>query len=174
MDLVAKAADVTYKHVPYDGGAPAIIATISGETQVTTQLAAEQIDMILAKRLRPLATIGNQPLEVQGYGVIEPLSRTLANFTAPVNYFGIFVPDGVPEFVIRTLDAAWAQKISTSAALKEYARSRGALFSPLYGDRAQKAVFPAVQANAWQQFESGKAKISPAALGIPKPQNRKP
>jgi hypothetical protein len=30
-------------------------------------------------------------------------------------------------------------------------------------------VFPAVQANAWLLFESGKAKVSPDTVGIPKP-----
>ena len=36
MDLIAKAADVTYRHVTYDGGLPAVIATVSGETDATT------------------------------------------------------------------------------------------------------------------------------------------
>ena len=34
---------------------------------------------------------------------------------------------------------------------------------------AQKAVFPAVQANAWMLFENGKTKVSPDTVGIPKP-----
>ena len=37
------------------------------------------------------------------------------------------------------------------------------------GDAAQKAVFPAVQANAWLLYDSGKAKVSPDTVGIPKP-----
>jgi hypothetical protein len=70
-------------------------------------------------------------------------------FTAPANYFGIFVPKGVPDEVVKTLEKAWTDVISKSEALKKYATSRGALFAPLAGDAAQKAVFPAVQANAW-------------------------
>ena len=42
--------------VTYDGGNPAVVATASGEADVTTQLAVEQADMIRGKRLRPLAT----------------------------------------------------------------------------------------------------------------------
>jgi hypothetical protein len=53
--------------------------------------------------------------------------------------------------------------------MKKYATSRGALFSPLSGEAAQKAVFPAVQANAWNLFNSGKAKVSPDTVGIAKP-----
>ena len=45
----------------------------------------------------------------------------------------------------------------------------GALFAPSSGEAAQKAVFPAVQANAWLLFDTGKAKVSPDTVGIPKP-----
>ena len=46
---------------------------------------------------------------------------------------------------------------------------RGALFAPSSGEAAQKAVFPAIQANAWLLFNGGKAKVSPDTVGIPKP-----
>ncbi len=55
MELIAKVAGVKYRHVTYDGGNPAVVATVSGEAEVTTQLAVEQADMIRGKRLRPLA-----------------------------------------------------------------------------------------------------------------------
>jgi tripartite-type tricarboxylate transporter receptor subunit TctC len=169
MERIAQAAGVTYKNVTYDGGAPAVVATVSGETQATTQLAVEQTEMILGKRLRPLAVIGDKPLQIEGYGTIEPLTNVLPNLKSPVNYFGIFVPPGVPDEVTKTLDKVWAEKMPQDAALKQYATKRGALFSPIAGEEAQKAVAPAVQANAWQQFNSGKAKVSPDTLGIPKP-----
>ena len=55
MELIAKVTDVKYRHVTYDGGNPAVVATVAGETEVTTQLAAEQAQMIRGKRLRALA-----------------------------------------------------------------------------------------------------------------------
>jgi tripartite-type tricarboxylate transporter receptor subunit TctC len=169
MEAIAKVTGVKYRHVTYDGGNPAVVATVSGEADVTTQLAVEQADMIRGKRLRPLATVSDKALELEGYGTIPPLSQLVPGFTAPANYFGIFVPKGVPDDVVKTLEKAWADVISKSEALKKYATSRGALFAPLYGDAAQKAVFPAVQANAWLLFEGGKAKVSPDTVGIPKP-----
>ena len=65
----------------YDGGNPAVVATVAGETDVTTQLAVEQADMIRGKRLRPLATVSDKPLELEGYGTIPPLSTTVPGFT---------------------------------------------------------------------------------------------
>jgi tripartite-type tricarboxylate transporter receptor subunit TctC len=169
MELISKVTGVKYRHVTYDGGNPAVVATVSGEAEVTTQLAVEQADMIRGKRLRPLAAVSDKPLELEGYGTIPPLSATLPGFTAPANYFGIFIPKGVPDEVVKTVERIWAQNIVKSEALKKYATSRGALFNPQYGDAAQKAVFPAIQANAWVLYEGGKAKVSPDTVGIPKP-----
>ena len=169
MELISKVTGVKYRHVTYDGGNPAVVATVAGEADVTTQLAVEQADMIRGKRLKPLATVSDKPLELEGYGSIPPLADTLPGFTAPTNYFGIFIPKGVPDEVIKTLEKAWAEQIVKSEALKKYADSRGALFAPQFGEAAQKAVFPAVQANAWLLFDGGKAKVSPDTVGIPKP-----
>ncbi|MEO8923364.1 MAG: tripartite tricarboxylate transporter substrate binding protein [Caldimonas sp.] len=169
MDLISKATGVKYKDVSYDGGNPAVVAAVAGEADLTTQLAVEQADMIRGKRLRPLATVSDKPLELEGYGTIPPLSNTIPGFSAPANYFGIFIPNGVPDEVIKTVEKIWADNISKSEALKKYAASRGALFAPSYGEAAQKAVYPAVQANAWMLFENGKAKVSPDTVGIAKP-----
>ena len=169
MDLIAKATGVKYKDVSYDGGNPAVVAAVAGEADLTTQLAVEQADMIRGKRLRPLATVSDKPLELEGYGTIPPLSATIPGFSAPANYFGIFIPKGVPDEVVKTVEKIWADGIARSDALKKYAASRGALFAPSYGDAAQKAVYPAVQANAWMLFDSGKAKVSPDSVGIAKP-----
>ena len=169
MELISKSTQVKYRHVTYDGGNPAVVATVAGEADVTTQLAVEQADMIRGKRLRPLATVSDKPLELEGYGSIPPLSNTLPGFSAPANYFGIFIPKGVPDDVVKTVERIWNEQIVKSEALKKYATSRGALFNPLQGEAAQKAVFPAIQANAWLLFDGGKAKVSPDTVGIPRP-----
>jgi tripartite-type tricarboxylate transporter receptor subunit TctC len=169
MEAIAKVTGVKYRHVTYDGGAPAVVSTVAGETDVSTQLAVEQADMIRGKRLRPLAVVGDKPLDIEGYGTIPPLSEMIPGFTAPANYFGIFIPKGVPDEVIETLEKIWADNIKGNEALKKYAVSRGALFLPLSGDAAQKAVFPAIQVNAWLMADGNKAKVSPDTVGIPKP-----
>jgi tripartite-type tricarboxylate transporter receptor subunit TctC len=169
MDLLAKAAGITYRNVTYDGGTPAVIATVSGEADATSQLASEEADMIRARKLRPLFTFSDKPLELEGYGTIPPLSATLAGFTAPINYFGIFIPKGVPADVIAAVHQAWTTSIATSDVLKKYCVAHGALFAPVDGEAAQKAAFPAVQANAWMLFNTGQAKVKPDTVGIPAP-----
>src|SRR4051812_16231604 len=169
MDQIVKATGVKYKEVSYDGGNPAVVATIAGEADLTTQLPAEQADLTPGKPLRPRATGSAKPLALEGFGTIPPLSATVPGFTAPANYFGIFLPKGTPDEVVKTLEKIWSEQMVKSEALKKYATTRGALFNPLAGDAAQKAVFPAVQTNAWNLQASGKTKVSPDTVGIPKP-----
>ncbi|MGH8732796.1 MAG: Bug family tripartite tricarboxylate transporter substrate binding protein, partial [Burkholderiales bacterium] len=107
MEAISRATGVKYRHVTYDGGNPAVVATVAGETQVTTQLAVEQAEMIRGKRLRPLAVFADKPLEIEGHGRIEAITQTVPSMKIPTNYFGIFVPKGVPPQVVATLDRIW-------------------------------------------------------------------
>ncbi|RYF41214.1 MAG: tripartite tricarboxylate transporter substrate binding protein, partial [Comamonadaceae bacterium] len=169
MEAISRATGVKYRHVTYDGGNPAVVATVSGETDLTTQLAVEQAEMIRGKRIRPLATVSDRPLEIEGFGTIEPISKAIPGFKAPANYFGIFIPKGVPPEVVATVEKIWADNIASSTAIKAYAVNRGALFAPVAGEAAQTAAFPAIQANAWLLHSTGKTKVAPDTVGIAKP-----
>jgi tripartite-type tricarboxylate transporter receptor subunit TctC len=92
IESFTRALGLTYKHVSYDGGNPAVIATVAGETEITSQLAVEQASMIRGKRLRPLAVLSDQPLELEGYGTIPAVTSAVKGYRPEPNYFGIFVP----------------------------------------------------------------------------------
>ncbi len=169
MEAISRATGVKYRHVTYDGGNPAVVATVAGETQVTTQLAVEQAEMIRGKRIRPLAAVSDKALDIEGFGVIEPITRTVPGMKIPTNYFGVFVPRGVPAEVVATLEKVWGADIAKSEAIRKYATSRGALFAPASGAEAQAAALPAVQANAWLLHAGGKTKVAPDTVGIAKP-----
>lgn len=169
MEAISRATGVKYRHVTYDGGNPAVVATVSGETDLTTQLAVEQAEMIRGKRIRPLATVSDQALEIEGYGTIEPVSKTIPGFKSATNYFGIFIPKGVPPEVVATVQKIWTENIARNAAIKAYATNKGALFAPVAGDAALAAAMPAIQANAWLLHSTGKTKVAPDTVGIAKP-----
>ena len=160
-------AGVKARQVTYDGGNPAVIATAGGETQVTTQLAVEQAEMIRAGRIRPLAVVGTKPLSLEGVPEIPAITKAIPTFPATDNYFGIFVPKGVPAAVTQTLDKIWDERIAKSEALKKYATSRGAIVAVVRGDAAKKAVMPAIQEMAWGLWERKEAKVDPKSVGIP-------
>ena len=169
IEAFTKALGLTYKHVAYDGGNPAVISTVSGETEVTTQLAVEQAQMIRGKRLRPLAVLSDRPLELEGFGAIPPITSAMSGYKPDANYFGIFVRKDVPPAVLQTLDMIWKDTIMNSEALKKYATANGAIAAPAYGDDALKVAMPAIQSTAWGLHEGGKSKVAPDTVGIPKP-----
>lgn len=166
MEAIAKAAGVKYRHVTYDGGNPAVIATVSGESDLTTQLAVEQTEMIKGKRLRPLAVVADQPLSIEGHGVIPPITQWLREFPKITTAFGIFIPKGVPAEVAATMDKIWAERIGKSEKIRQYAQQKGALFTPSSGKQAYDVVWPTVVADAYMLQEAGMAKVSPESIGI--------
>ena len=169
MEAIAKATGVKYRHVTYDGGNPAVISTVGGETQVTTQLASEQAEMIKGKRLRPLAVVGAKPLDIEGYGTIPPITNWVKNVPSVDTAFGIVIPKGVPADVVATVEKAWNERISKSEKLKAYAKARSVLFTPMAGNAAYDAVWPTVITDSWIINDAGMAKVSPEKLGFPRP-----
>jgi len=170
IELIKKYTGINYKHVTYDGGNPAVIATVSGEAEVVPQLAVEEADMIRGGKLRPLAVLSDKALTLQGYKEeIPPVTNWIKDFKAGPNYFGIFIPKGVPQEVVDTVSKLWTEVIGNSQKVKDYANSRGAFFAPSSGEDAQNKAFSYYQPVAWLYFEAGKAKVSPDTVGIPKP-----
>jgi tripartite-type tricarboxylate transporter receptor subunit TctC len=169
VESFTKALGLTYKHVTYDGGNPAVNATVAGETEITTQLAVEQAAMIRAGRIRPLAVLSDKPLELEGIGSIPPITASISGYKPDANYFGIFVSNKVPPAVLQTLDAVWDNVVAKSDVLKAYAARNGAQFAPVAGDAALKAAMPAIQGYAWLLHDGGKSKLAPDSIGIPRP-----
>ena len=171
METIRKAAPgVEYRHVTYDGGNPAVLSTVSGETQASAQLLVEMSEFIKGKRLIPLAVQADKPVTLEGYGEIPPVTKWLPNMPAPLNYFGIWVPKGTPEPVEQTMDMIWKKKIANSEPLKKYAAARAALFTPISGAEAEKEAMKMVTQTVWLYFDAGKAKASPDTIGIARPQ----
>lgn len=166
METIAKATGAKYRHVTYDGGNPAVVATVAGEAEVTTQLAVEMAEMIKAKRLRPLAVVADTALTIEGFGTIPPITQFVQNFPKVTTGFGIFIPKGVPADVVATVEKLWAERIAKSDKIRAYATSRGALFTPLFGKAAYDEVWPTVVSDAFLLQDAGMAKVTPESLGI--------
>ncbi|MEO4042832.1 tripartite tricarboxylate transporter substrate-binding protein [Hoeflea sp. CAU 1731] len=168
LAAIATAADIDPKQIVYDGGNPAILATVSGEAQATTQLALEQAEMIRAGRLTPLAAIGTTEIKL-GDLSIPPITAQLPNLPPAENFVGIYLPDGVPQEVLDTLEAVWTETLSGSKGLQQLCTSRGCGVKPVAGDEAMKSANPAIAAAAWGLYDRGDAKMSPEEMGIARP-----
>lgn len=169
MEAIVKYTGVKYKHVTYDGGNPAVIATVAGEAEVTTQLAVEEADMLKGGKLRALAVLDDKPLKLNGYGDIPAITEWIPEFQSAPNYFGIWVPSDAPAEVLAAFEEIWGTTIKNSQKLADYAAERGAVFNPSFGEEAKKRAMPYLQIIAWNYYAGGTAAISPDSIGIPKP-----
>ena len=163
---LADEADFDYNMITYDGGGPAAIAAASGEAMVTTQLAVEQTELIRGNRLRALAVLSDQPLTLEGVDPIPPITNWLPEMDLAPDYFGIFIPAGVPDEVIATMDKIWADQVQNSDAIKTYAETFGAVFAPSYGAEARTLAMPVVILEACSSVERGEAVNDPSTIGI--------
>lgn len=164
--LSGAAGNFPYNMITYDGGGPAAIAAASGEAMVTTQLAVEQTELIRGGRLKALAVLSDKPLELDGVAPIPPITNWLPEMELAPDYFGIFVPTGVPAEVIATLDRIWAEKVTTAPSLKTYAETFGAVFAPTFGAEARALAMPVVILEACDAVSRGEAVKDPSTIGI--------
>ncbi|RUT30053.1 tripartite tricarboxylate transporter substrate binding protein [Arsenicitalea aurantiaca] len=163
---ISDAGGFDYNMITYDGGGPAAIATASGEAMVTTQLAVEQTELIRGGRLKALAVLSDQELVLEGVDPIPPITNWLPEIDTAPDYFGIFLPRGVPDEVVATLDRIWEEEVMTSDAIREYAETYGAVFDPSFGEEARSRAMPVVIMEACSSVERGEAVNDPSTIGI--------
>ncbi|MCR4426520.1 MAG: tripartite tricarboxylate transporter substrate binding protein [Firmicutes bacterium] len=160
-------AKVDYKHVPYQGGAPAVTATVRGECDVVMQLSMEVTEMLRAKTLRAIAVMDSEPLEVEGYGVIPPITNWIPNHPTSGSYFGLFLPKNIPADALEAITDAF-KVAASSQTMQKFARDRGSKAVCIYGAEAEKANETAASLISWMLYDAGIAKKSPADFGIPR------
>lgn len=160
-----------FRAVAYDGDAPTMVATVSGEVMSTTQSGPGQSPMIKGKRVRPLAVLADAPLSIEGADVIPPITDFYPDFSAPgvTILVGVFLPADVPQEVVDRMDELWANEIANSEALQQYAAQNGSIFSPLTREEAGELSRAAVAETAWRMFDGGTTAMSPEELGIARP-----
>ena len=166
-ELLKAATGGDYKMVTYDGGNPAVKAAVAHETEVTTQLVAEQYEMLRAKKLKPLAAFTPDDVEIPGVGTIPSIKKALPNANTSYVLFGIWAPKGIPQEVVDTMGKVWDTKIKNSERLMKYAESKAQAVKVHWGDAAAESGMAATQVMAWQLYAGGKAKVKPDEVGIP-------
>lgn len=119
MSLFEQMANVSLVHVPYKGGAPAITALMSGETQVMIATLASAITQIQAGRLRAIAVSGDERLKS------VPDLPTIAESGLPgydMNpWIGLFAPAGTPKAIIEKLNKETARILKMPDVIQQLA-----------------------------------------------------
>ncbi|MGH7318909.1 MAG: Bug family tripartite tricarboxylate transporter substrate binding protein [Candidatus Rokuibacteriota bacterium] len=168
LEVVKSVVGVSMKHVPYAGGNPAVVATVSGESNVVMQLSLEQADMIRAKKLKPLVNTSNRTLIITGYGEIPPITKWYPSFPSTGSHFGLMVPKEVPKDVVAAISRAF-DVAAKSDALKKFADEKAVFLINLKEAEALAMAEETASVTTWTRFDNGAAKISPAQFNIARP-----
>lgn len=166
-----QAADISFNFIPYPGSAPAQNATIAGEVSVVVTSLAEQLQLLEAERLRPLALMADEPQEVAGFGLVPTAYEIvdgLSDDALLVQMLGIAVRADVPEEVIETLDAAFVAALA-SEPVERWATANAYTLSGLSGKDAQDELRRREAIYSWQLYDLDIVTISPDTLGIERP-----
>jgi tripartite-type tricarboxylate transporter receptor subunit TctC len=114
--LIEKETGARFKFVNFKGGGEAVLATVGGHVEITTENMSEMMPLLEAKKMRLLAVTGerrfkNAPdvptLKELGYNIFLATGR------------GWAMPPGVPKDAAAIMEAA-LKKVHDSPAYKEY------------------------------------------------------
>jgi tripartite-type tricarboxylate transporter receptor subunit TctC len=123
--MFASAAGLNLKHVPFNGGAPAVTALLGGHVDALASGPGPVLAHIKTGKLRPLANWGTKRIAVL------PDVPTFAELGyKDVEFYiwaGLFAPKDVPAPVIAKLRAA----VKASAATQEFTAAMERLGSPV-------------------------------------------
>ncbi|MBS1227095.1 MAG: hypothetical protein H6R17_372 [Proteobacteria bacterium] len=161
---------LAYKHIAYQGGAPAIIGGLSGEVDVVPQLLMEMVDHIRAGKMNALAVLMDQPFKLSGAADIPPITASVPEIKPYLpmgESFGIMVPKDTPANVVQAIDGAFKIAVASDT-VKKFAAEKGSVVLALSGDEAQAHVAKLASIVSWTLFDGGTAKISPEKFAIPR------
>jgi len=120
-ELLQFMSGIKWTHVPYKGAGPAVIATMSGETECAFTSTTGAVAHVKAGKLRGIAVTGTQRFAEL------PTVPTIAEAGVPgysvTGWYGLYAPAGTPQDIVRRLSE----------------ESRRALASPEIKDKLIKA-----------------------------------
>jgi tripartite-type tricarboxylate transporter receptor subunit TctC len=135
MDVLRTMGQLTYIHVPYKGGGPAMNDTLAGTTDLTMQPIAESLSNIRADRLRALGQTGLQR---------SPMASDIPTIAE----------SGISDYAVTTWYVALAPaKTPKPIVDKLYAALDSALRTPDLQDKLQKSGLQVINAGPQKTAE---------------------
>jgi tripartite-type tricarboxylate transporter receptor subunit TctC len=168
-----QAAEVEFKHVPYNGSGPAITAMLSGEADAVSCSTGEISEYIRAGLVRPLVITEAVGERFEGWDGMVPAASDLYPkgafaFSNMFQWLGFMLPKDTPDYVVKRFETAF-QKAMANPKTAEFAKSQSAKLFGLSGAKAAELAKNMEAVTWWMAYDLGIAKISPEKAGIARP-----
>ena len=163
-----------FKAVPYDGGAPSAMAIAKKEVDFGVCDLSEGITVISAKMVRPLFLYDDKPFNLEGFGVIPPITEFVPQMRDKIpvgkGFRALGYAKGIPEDRLKKLTDAFRTAMASDA-VKQFAKKNLLPLGSAVGAEADKIFVDQTQAWSWLLYDIKEAKKNPGDLGIPRPGN---
>ena len=144
MAMLAKAAGFDVVHVPYKGGAPAIVDVIAGHVPVITSNQDALLPYVQSGKLRPIAVLSTERNPAYP-DVPTAVEQGFPGFSA-VSWFGLAAPAGTPQAIVDQLSKASAEVLNLPA-IKQKLETIG--FVVVGSTPQQAAAFVKMESDKW-------------------------
>ena len=172
LNLLAleKGSGAVFNFIPYPGSAPSQNAAMTGEISCVVTSVAEQAQLIRGGKLRPLAMLTPDGFALDAISIPSAFTDYpgLSEYLPIMQAIGMAVPADVPDEVKATLSDAFTKALATDK-VQQWAKDNYYVINGKTGAEASKEFAKLESLFAWTLFELNTTKVSPEALGIPKP-----
>lgn len=171
--IVAQAAGVELKYVPYKGGKPATLAGLNGEVDIAGGGVHEHIEFVRSGQLRNLQQTGPEDIKLEDGKVMPSVGNFLPAIKNDLPFSGIYnigIRRDTPIEVIQAVQDAFVKAVN-SPAFAEVVKKRKLFIDIKLGEEADRraAFLEAVTASTFQRLGVPGAK-TPEELGLPDPE----
>ncbi len=175
--IVADAAGIELRFVPYKGGKPATVAGLQGEVDIAGGGVHEHVEFLRAGKLRNLMHTGPVDLDVPGYGKAHSVTNFLPQLKALAPMGGTYsigLRRGTPVEVLEKIKPAWIAAAKSEAFAKIAKRKYFQSDIRVGADADRRAAqLESLSAKTLKRLQKhiGKKVRGPAELGLPDPKD---